>query len=122
MCAVQWKDIGRFGLLSDIRMTDGETNKRDRGILSPADREYLHGRKEDLTEQSKRDTRYRIRKRVENGIYDMALLAKNLDPDDRKQIFKKIFDNEDQPGAYTLAVGFLVGGLFDISEPPDHAA
>lgn len=68
---------------------DPEIEKpRDRGILSQADRDYLLGKK-DLSDQSQRDTRYRIRNRVENAIIDFYLLNAGLEQNDQKQVFEK---------------------------------
>lgn len=47
--------------------------ERPRGILTKNDREYLRGEK-DIEGQNERNTRYRIRKRLRNGLLDLAFL------------------------------------------------
>lgn len=63
------------------------SDDRDRGILTPDDRKFLKGKKEYSSVQSERDVRYRIRKRIKNGILDFSLLFAHLDKNDRKQVF-----------------------------------
>ncbi|SDM50543.1 hypothetical protein SAMN04487949_1889 [Halogranum gelatinilyticum] len=65
------------------------SDDRDRGILTPDDRKFLKGKKEFSSEQSERDARYRIRKRVKNSILDFSILLHHLDERDRKQVFSK---------------------------------
>lgn len=83
----------------------GEANEgpQGRGILTEADRDFLHGEKEELTEQSKRDTRYRIRKRLKNGILDLGVLSAHLEDKDRKRVFEDLYDDQGPP---------FIGGLF----------
>ena len=47
---------------------------RDRGVLTQSDREFLLGRKSDYTEQSRRQKRSRIRRRVRNAVLDFSIL------------------------------------------------
>jgi hypothetical protein len=61
---------------------------RDRGILTPDDRKFLEGKKEYSSKQSEVDARYRIRKRIKNGLLDFSLILGRLSGDDRSQIFK----------------------------------
>lgn len=63
-------------------------DNRDRGILTKDDRKFLRGEKDFESEQSVRDTRYRIRKRVRNGLLDFSILLHHLDRNDREQIFE----------------------------------
>jgi len=63
------------------------SDDRDRGILTPDDRKFLKGEKEYSNVQSERDARYRIRKRIKNGILDFSLLFAHLDKNDREQVF-----------------------------------
>lgn len=78
--------------MSDNEGYDFFDPERDRGILTTADREYLLGERE-LSEQAERNTRYRIRNRLKNGIYDLALAAR-LQPKDRKQVANSIFTDD----------------------------
>ena len=68
---------------------------RDRGILTESDREFLKDRKE-LSDQAKRDARYRIRNRVEDGVLDLAYLSIFLSEEDRNQVANKVFPNSDE--------------------------
>lgn len=66
---------------------------RPRGILTTADREYLTYPEGslDLTEQTARKRRSRIRERVYNAILDFDYLAK-LPDDERRPVFEKVRD------------------------------
>lgn len=66
---------------------------RPRGILTTADREYLTYPEGylDLTEQTARKRRSRIRERVYNAILDFDYLAK-LPEDERRPVFEKVRD------------------------------
>lgn len=66
-------------------MSDGE--ERERGILTPQDREFLRGEREDISEGSKYNTRRRIRQRTEDAILDFSLLLEGLTDRDRERIF-----------------------------------
>lgn len=67
---------------------------RNRGILTPADREFLSGKKE-LTDQSVRDARYRIRNRTKNGLRDIGFLDRFLEKRDRTPIGKALFEEDE---------------------------
>lgn len=60
---------------------------RSRGILTPSDRDFLLGRKQDYTEHSKKQKRNRIRRRIRNAILDFTILFNHLDERDRKTVF-----------------------------------
>jgi hypothetical protein len=92
--------------------------ERDRGILTPSDREFLLGRKTDYTDHSKKQKRNRIRRRVRNAILDFTILFEYLDERDRKTVF----DPEDaERGAYTQgitdALAFFHLGTMGYSTP-----
>lgn len=92
--------------------------ERDRGILTPSDREFLLGRKTDYTEHSKKQKRNRIRRRVRNAILDFTILFDHLDERDRKTVF----DPEDaERDAYTRgitdALAFFHLGTMGYSTP-----
>lgn len=59
---------------------------KPRGILTQADREFLQGEK-DLTAQSARNTRRRIRNRLYYALQDFQLLWRYLSDDDLEQVF-----------------------------------
>jgi hypothetical protein len=64
--------------------------ERGAGLLTEKQRRYLRGEKEYDNAQSERDMRYKIRERIKNGLLDFCILAKRLQPRDRKQIFKDV--------------------------------
>lgn len=68
----------------------GPITDRQRGILSKADREFLLGKKDDLEEQSKRNTRQRIRNRIKHGIRDFHLILRHLDTGENETISEYI--------------------------------
>jgi hypothetical protein len=71
---------------SDSEQTrDWEVPDRGRGIFTKDDRKYLLGEKE-LSGQSERNMRYRIRERFINSLLDLRL-AYNLSKKDEKKIF-----------------------------------
>lgn len=67
---------------------------RERGILTVADREFLLDKK-DLSDQSARDARYRIRKRTKNGLRDIALLDRFLENRDRIPVAKELLKEDE---------------------------
>ena len=91
---------------------------RERGILTPSDREFLLGRKTDYTEHSKKQKRNRIRRRIRNAILDFTILFEYLDDRDRETVF----DPEDEKRrAYTQGIvdmlAFLHLGTMGYSTP-----
>lgn len=95
-----------------------EFEKRDRGILTHADREFLHGQKEEITEQAKRDTRYRIRKRLEHGLVDLGILADHLEEKDRTRVFDAIVEEYGAPVIHGM-FGLPVRGIIDVEDSID---
>lgn len=91
---------------------DFAEEERPRGILTKEDRRFLTGKKE-VSEQTARDTRYRIRERVKNSLADFGLLH-DLPDDDRKTIFESL-DHQGLP-AVGDALSFLYLGVKDIEE------
>jgi hypothetical protein len=91
---------------------------RDRGVLTPSDREFLLGRKTDYTEHSKKQKRNRIRRRIRNAILDFTILFDHLDDRDRETVF----DPDDaERDAYTRGIvdmlAFLHLGTMGYSTP-----
>ncbi|WP_336362129.1 hypothetical protein [Halalkalicoccus salilacus] len=91
---------------------------RDRGVLTPSDREFLLGRKTDYTDHSKKQKRNRIRRRVRNAILDFTILFDHLDDRDRETVF----DPDDaERDAYTRGItdmlAFLHLGTMGYSTP-----
>lgn len=81
---------------------------RDRGILTPSDREFLLGRKTDYTEHSKKQKRNRIRRRLRNAILDFTILFDHLDDRDRETVFNPEDEaREDYTQGIVDMLGFL---------------
>ncbi|EFW91497.1 hypothetical protein ZOD2009_14056 [Haladaptatus paucihalophilus DX253] len=81
---------------------------RDRGILTPSDREFLIGRKSDYTEHSKKQKRNRIRRRLRNAILDFTLLFEHLEDRDRETVFNP---DDDARDAYTQGITDMLAFL-----------
>lgn len=62
-------------------------SERNRGILTPNDREYLLGKREDIEGAYERRVRKQIRERILNAIIDFWILERCLDDNDLAQIF-----------------------------------
>ncbi|WP_129113468.1 hypothetical protein [Halegenticoccus tardaugens] len=95
--------------------TDGDGSEplafsaeRDRGILTPSDREFLLGRKTDYTEHSKKQKRNRIRRRLRNAILDFTILFEHLEGRDRETVFNPEDEARD---AYTRGIVDMLGFL-----------
>jgi hypothetical protein len=90
-----------------------EDAERDRGVLSPSDREYLVTGGENLkSDQSRRNTRRRIRHRIRNAIIDFDLITRLLADEDRDLVFEE--DGEWEPvfqAGQKAMVEFLYSGL-----------
>ncbi|MFC4359720.1 hypothetical protein ACFO0N_17380 [Halobium salinum] len=90
------------------------TGKRDRGLLSPADRSYLRGESDLASVQSERNTRGRIRDRVHDGLLDFELLTGALSDRDVELLFEKRLGGDDGTVAFDAlvsAVAFLYRGV-----------
>jgi DNA-binding transcriptional regulator YiaG len=95
-----------------------DSDNRERGILSPADRAYLRGETEPASVQSERNTRARIRNRTRDGILDLELLVEHLSDHDRELIFGEQFEEMDGTAAFDAlvsAVAFCYQGIEDTS-------
>lgn len=68
---------------------------RDRGILTRNDRKLLLD-EERVTDQKEIDTRYRIRKRLINSIYDLWIIEEHLFDKDTEQVFENIYEDLDK--------------------------
>lgn len=102
-----------------------DSSKRGRGIITPADREYLQlseeEREEKYSQSARIQRRNAIADRVENAMLDFPLLAKRLDDATLRELFapeRRTFEidgeevpgTEIQPGQYgvPLALWFLL--------------
>ncbi|SFR66406.1 hypothetical protein SAMN04487947_3306 [Halogeometricum rufum] len=100
--------------MTDAPPTDGAADSlayaadRDRGILTPSDREFLLGRKTDYTEHSKKQKRNRIRRRLRNAILDFTILFDHLEDRDRETVFNP---EDEAREAYTQGIVDMLGFL-----------
>jgi hypothetical protein len=99
-----------------------EGEDRDRGILSPADREFLLTGGDNLSsDQSRRNARRRIRDRIRNAIIDFDIITRLLNEDDKRMVFDE--EGEWRP-AFTSGqkamIEFLYSSLADVEN--DDAA
>lgn len=91
-------------------------DERPRGILSPADRAYLRGDRTFESDQSERNARARIRRRVEAALYDAELLDDCLAERDRELVFEKhVGADPDGVRALIATLAFLYRGAEDAS-------
>jgi hypothetical protein len=94
---------------------------RERGILTPSDREFLLGRKTDYTEHSKKQKRNRIRRRVRNAILDFSILFDHLEDRDRETVFNpESAAREDYTRGIVDMLGFLHLGTMGYYVPFKH--
>lgn len=75
---------------SEYQKSSWATKERTRAILTKRDRKFLNGNLE-LEGQPKRNTEYKIRKRVINGILDLELIAICLRGKDWKKVLDSLF-------------------------------
>ncbi|SFG84264.1 hypothetical protein SAMN04488063_3065 [Halopelagius inordinatus] len=100
--------------MEDDSRTDGADDTlahaadRERGILTPSDREFLLGRKTDYTEHSKKQKRNRIRRRLRNAILDFTILFDHLEDRDRETVFNP---EDESREAYTQGIVDMLGFL-----------
>lgn len=80
------------------------SSERDRGILSPADRDYLRGNADLRSVQSERNARARIRDRVFDATLDFELLVEHLAARERELVYGKRFDALDGADALDALV------------------
>ena len=79
-------------------MTDGDD--RDRGVLSPADRQFLRS-PEEYSRQATHEREKAIRERVWNAILDFELLA-NMPPEQRQRVLASDdpYDEQHKPASH----------------------
>jgi hypothetical protein len=90
------------------------SGERERGVLSPADREFLRGDRELSSVQAERNARARIRDRVYDALLDFEVLVEHLDDRDRELVFGKRAGDADGAEAFDAFVStlaFLYRGL-----------
>jgi hypothetical protein len=84
---------------------------RGRGILTEEDRRYLLDQKE-IEGQDERNTRYRIRERIIESIFDAGLIAENLSNED----LELIANHESVP-----PIGELINLAYSLLEADERA-
>lgn len=89
---------------------------RPLGILTKTDRQYLLGEKEYQSQSAELNKRRDIRRRIKNGIYDFALINRNLPERDRDKLFSEIAagpepDQEEFLNAAETLISWLYVGL-----------
>lgn len=101
-------------LLALLREDEEESKldpiNRERGALTPADREFLLGQKEFDHPQTYTNTRQRIRERIANALLDFGLLPEHLGSEQRQRIFAEM-DDDKLAKSLTHLIYFLYTGL-----------
>lgn len=89
-----------------------EDDERDRGFLTPTDREFLKGQKEYANKETGAHRKADIRNRVRNAILDFELLAEELDREQRDKIFGDVINDDHRlhQGIESM-IAFLILGL-----------
>lgn len=93
-------------------------DKRERGLLSQADRAYLRGKTEFASVQSERNARARIRDRIYESMFDFELLVEHLSERDRELVFGNRFTEIDGTEAFDALVS-AVAFLYRATEDTD---
>lgn len=91
-----------------------EPSSRGRGMLSPADREFLRGDRDLSSVQAERNARTRIRTRIYDALRDFEVLVEHLDERDSDLVFGKRASDGDGTeafDAFVSTVAFLYRGL-----------
>lgn len=108
----------------DDKQDQPRPKQRPRGILSPADRQFLRGEKE-LSDSAERNARQRIRERVHASLADFELLWTFLSERDLQLLFDP--DSEEERRNLRswshYAIAFIRLGLWTNQDPhPDRIA
>jgi len=104
-------------------------------MLTSDQRQYLRGEKEYKDNNNESNTRYQIRKRVRDSLFDFALLQEEMETRDRVQVFKDIRPpakrndqefsedayREEELGAFVQTLRFLYLGSDDAGIPFEKA-
>ena len=91
-----------------------DSSERGRGVLSPADREFLRGDRDLSSVQAERNARARIRGRVYDALLDFEVLVEQLEDRDRELVFGKRASDADGTEAFdgfVATLAFLYRGL-----------
>jgi len=91
-----------------------DSDERDRGVLTEADRAFLRGDRELSSVQAERNARARIRDRVYAALLDFEVLVEHLEDRDAELVFGKRASESDGTEAFDAFVStlaFLYRGL-----------
>jgi hypothetical protein len=87
---------------------------RERGIFTPRDRRFLAGElDDDLSDDAKRQKRYRLRKRTLHALQDLHYLGA-MSKDDTHAIGTSIYEDEDAERRFTSGVREFLNYLYDL--------
>lgn len=95
-------------------MTPDANNERDRGILSPADRQYLRN-PEEYSRQNQYERERAIKERVFDSVLDFQLLFELLPEDLRTEVFGR------RTGFVGDEGGADLSGMFENRVPAENA-
>lgn len=85
-------------------MDDDDGEERDRGVLTPADRRFINNGGAHLgSDQSRRNARRRIRKRIHNAVLDFAVIMDSSEDRDLNQVMESLDAEDVQPMAAFIA-------------------
>jgi hypothetical protein len=108
-----WSDSDSDESLSSfLKERHGDRDSDQRGFLTPKDRELLIQELEG--EKLTKEQRYRIRKRLRNGIKDFELVSHCVENSDKKRVFREMADEESSHN-YFAHLGALVYEAVDAS-------
>lgn len=97
--------------MTQIRILEPEDpDKRPTGLLTNIHREYLTGKKGELTSQHENQLRLRIRKRIQHGIRDFRQIRR-LSDKDRGLIFNDITTTSPLTEGIVHMLAFVYGGI-----------
>jgi len=95
-----------------------KSDERPAAMLTPAQREYLRGERDEMSADAERALRSRIRERVKTGFMDFQLLWESWDEDEADQVFKDLFytgepdEQVDAAAAFADMFALCYSGLF----------
>lgn len=101
------KGIDQITALSPELFESIEKTERDRGVLTPSDREFLLGKKDYNHAQAESNKKRDIRERTRNAIIDFELLFWFLEEEQSKAVFDSLDEDDIVP-----RLGYVIGYLY----------
>jgi hypothetical protein len=92
---------------SKSNSANSENDERPRGLLAPVDRAYLRGNKKYSHRQTAYDREAKIRERLREGVFDLQLVASEMDDEELEKALGDYPDNSELWGALTDVVAFI---------------